>query len=62
MFLTNFFIYCVPSWPGFCIGSSALIIASGPDQSNDELSMPDSDDGSVSPDSSQDSWMGWLYN
>ena len=31
------------------------IIVSGPNQSN-ELSMLDSDDGSVSPDSPQDIW------
>ena len=34
--------------PGFCIGSHVLIMASGPDQS-DELRVHDGDDESVSP-------------
>ena len=33
-----------------------LMMSSGPDQSN-ELSVPDGDDGSISPDSPQDTWM-----
>ena len=41
-------------WPGFCIGSCALIVASGSDQS-DEISILDSNDGSISP-------QYWLYN
>ena len=35
------------------------IIVSGPNQSN-ELSMLDSDDESVSPDSPQDIWKIWV--
>ena len=40
----------------FCIGSHALIMASGPNR----LSMHNG--GSVSTDSPQDIWKGWLYN
>ena len=39
-------------WPGFCIVSCVLIMAFSPVKSN-KLSVLDSDDGGVSPDSPQ---------
>ena len=56
MGLTRFIQYTLYlGLTGFCIGLHALIIVSGPDQSN-ELSMFDGDDGIISPDSLQDIW------